>query len=94
MEKRFLYNGGKHKMGRSGLYSVFHWGNVLYIMEINKKRNEIYIQAVQTLKWAKRFIFSLPLEKRFIYNGDTQTEKWAVHNEVYIQSSIGETFYI
>ena len=21
-------------------------------------------------------------------------EKWAVHNEVYIQSSIGETFYI
>ena len=36
-----------------------------------------------------RFIFSLPLAKRFIYNGDKQTEKWAVHNEVYIQSSIG-----
>ena len=27
-----------------------------------------------------RFIFSLPLEKRFVYNGDKQTEKWAVHN--------------
>ena len=41
-----------------------------------------------------RFIYSLPLGKRFIYNGDKQTEKWAVHNEVYIQSSIGETFFI
>ena len=39
-----------------------------------------------------RFIFSLPLEKRVIYNGGKQTEKWAVHNEVYIQYSIGETF--
>ena len=27
---------------------------------------------------------NLPLEKRFIYNGGKQTEKWAVHNEVYI----------
>ena len=41
-----------------------------------------------------RFIYSLPLGKRFIYNGDKQTEKWAVHNEVYIQSSSGETFFI
>ena len=81
---------------QKGLYSVFHWRNVLYngdgdkqhigeiIMEINKQRNG----------HTKRFIFSLPLEKRFIYNGGKQTEKWAVHNEVYIQSSIGETFYI
>ena len=36
-----------------------------------------------------RFICSLPFEKRFIYNGDKQTEEWADHNEVYIQSSIG-----
>ena len=70
---------------QKGLYSVFHWRNVLYIMEINKQRNG---------QFTMRFIFSLPLEKRFIYNGDKQTEKWAVHNEVYIQSSIGETFYI
>ena len=42
-----------------------------------------------------RLIYSLPLGKRFIYNGDKQTEKWPVHNEVYIQSSIGENvFYI
>ena len=41
-----------------------------------------------------RFIYSLPLEKRFKYNGDKQTEKWAVHNEIYMQSSIRETFYI
>ena len=54
---------------QKGLYS--HWGNVLYIMEINKKRNWQY---------PKRFIYSLPLGKRFVYNGDTQTEKWAVHN--------------
>ena len=54
-------------------------------MEVNKQRNG---------QFTMRFIFSLPLEKRFIYNGGKQTEKWAVHNEVYIQSSIGETFYI
>ena len=54
-------------------------------MEINKQRNGQY---------TKRFIFSLPLEKRFISNGDTQTEKLTVHNEVYVQSSIGESFYI
>ena len=74
-------------MGSSqrGLYSVFHWRNVLNIMEVNKQRNG---------QFAMRFIYSLPLEKRFIYNGGKQTEKWAVHNEVYIQSSIGETFYI
>ena len=70
---------------QKGLYSVFHWRNVLYIMEVNKQRNG---------QFTMRFIFSLPLEKRFIYNGGKQTEKWAVHNEVYIQSSIGETFYI
>ena len=54
-------------------------------MEIHKQRN-----------WQSttRFIFSLPLEKRFTYNGGKQTEKWAVHNEDYTQSSIGETFYI
>ena len=52
-------------------------------MEINKQRNG------QFTMW---FIFSLPLEKRVIYNGGKQTEKWAVHNEVYLQSSIGETF--
>ena len=47
-------------------------------MEINKQRNGQY---------TKRFIFSLPLEKRFIYNGDKQTEKLSsVHNEVYIFS--------
>ena len=51
----------------------------------NKERNG---------QFAMRFIYSLPLGKRFIYDGDKQTEKWAVHNEVYIQSSIGETFYI
>ena len=73
--------GSAHK----GLYSVFHWRNVLYIMEINKQRNGQYTM---------RFIFSLPFEKRFIYNGDKQTEEWADHNEVYTQSSIGETFYI
>ena len=38
-------------------------------MEINKQRNG---------QFTMRFIFSLPLEKRFIYNGDKQTEKWAV----------------
>ena len=54
-------------------------------MEINKQRNGQY---------TKRFLFSLPLEKCFTSNGDTQTEKLAVHNEVYIQSSIGETFFI
>ena len=54
-------------------------------MEINKQRNGQYTM---------RFIFSLPLEKRFIYNGDKQTEEWSDHNEVYTQSSIGETFYI
>ena len=54
-------------------------------MEIHKQRN---------WQFTTRFIFSLPLEKRFTYNGGKQTEKWAVHNEVYIQSSIGETFYI
>ena len=63
------------------IYSVFHWRNVLYIMEINKQRNG---------QFTMRFIFSLPLEKRFTYNGGKQTE----NNEVYIQSSIGETFYI
>ena len=63
----------------------YHWGNVLYIMEINKQRNG---------QFTMRFIYSLPLGKRFIYNGDKQTEEWAVHNEVYIHSSIGETFYI
>ena len=52
-------------------------------MEINKQRNR---------QFTTRFIFSLPLEKRFIYNGDKQTEKWAVHNEVYIQSSIEKRF--
>ena len=70
---------------QKGLYSVFHWKNVLYIMEIHKQRN---------WQFTTRFIFSLPLEKRFISNGDTQSEKLTVHNEVYIQSSIGETFYI
>ena len=54
-------------------------------MEVNKQRNG---------QFAMRFIYILPLEKRFIYNGGKQTEKWAVRNEVYIQSSIGETFYI
>ena len=54
-------------------------------MEVNKQRNGQYTM---------RFIFSLPFEKRFIYNGDKQTEEWADHNEVYTQSSIGETFYI
>ena len=48
-------------------------------MEVNKQRNG---------QFTMRFIFSLPLAKRFIYNGDKQTEKWAVHNEIYIQSSI------
>ena len=28
-----------------------------------------------------RFIHSLPLGERFIYNGDKQTEKWAVHKK-------------
>ena len=71
---------------QNGVYiSVFHWRNVLYLMEIHKQRN---------WQFTTRFIFSLPLEKRFTYNGGKQTEKWAVHNEVYIQSSIGETFYI
>ena len=37
-------------------------------MEINKQRNGQYTM---------RFIYSLPLEKRFIYNGGKQTEKWA-----------------
>ena len=54
-------------------------------MEANKQRNG---------QFTMRFIYSLPLGKRFIYNGDKQTEKWAVHKKVYIQSSIGETFYI
>ena len=54
-------------------------------MEVNKQRNG---------QFAMRFIYSLPLGKRFIYNGDKQTEKSTVHNEVYIQSSIGETFFI
>ena len=70
---------------QKGLYSVFHWRNVLYLMEINKQRNGLITM---------RFTHSLPLGKRFIYNGDKQTEKWAVHKKVYIQSSIGETFYI
>ena len=69
---------------QKGLYSVFHWRNVLYIMEIHKQRN---------WQFTTRFIFSLPLEKRFKYNGGKQTEKWAVRNEVYIHS-IGETLYI
>ena len=43
----------------------------------------VYIQTLRN-----RFMFSLPLEKRFTYNGGKQTEKWAVHNEVYLQSSI------
>ena len=62
-------------MGSSqrGLYSVFHWRNVLYIMEVNKQRNG---------QFAMRFIYCIPLGKRFIYNGDKQTEKWAVHNGV------------
>ena len=30
-----------------------------------------------------RFIFSLPLEKRVIYNGGKQTEKWAVHKFIF-----------
>ena len=38
-------------------------------MEVNKQRNG---------QFAMRFIYSLPLGKRFIYNGDKQTEKWAV----------------
>ena len=45
-------------------------------------------------QFTMRFIYSLPLGKRFIYNGGKQTEKWAVRNEVYIQSTIGATFYI
>ena len=54
-------------MGSSqrGLYTVFHWGNVIYKMEINKQRNR---------QFTTRFIFSLPLEKRFLYNGGKQTE--------------------
>ena len=56
---------------QKGLYSVFHWRNVLNIMEINKQRNG---------QFAMRFIYSIPLGKRFIYNGDEQREKWAVHN--------------
>ena len=54
-------------MGSSqrGLYSVFHWRNVLYIMEVNKQRNG---------QFTMRFIFSLPLEKHFIYNGGKQKE--------------------
>ena len=54
-------------------------------MEANKQRNG---------QFTMRFIYCIPLGKRFIYNVDKQTERWAVHNEVYIQSSIGETFYI
>ena len=54
-------------------------------MEINKQRNG---------QITMRFIHSLPLGKSFIYNGDKQTEKWAVHKRVYAQSSIGEMFYI
>ena len=73
--------GSAHK----GLYSVFHWRNVSHLMEIHKQRN---------WQFTTRFVFSLPLEKRFTYNGGKQTEKWAVHNEVYIQSSIGETCFI
>ena len=34
-------------------------------MEINKQRNG---------QFTTRFIFSLPLEKRFLYNGGKQTE--------------------
>ena len=87
-------------MGSSqrGLYSVFHWRNVLYIMEVNKQRNgqfamrfiynEVYIYGGQ-----QRNPFAMGNCILYIY-GDKQTEKWAVHNEVYIQSSIGETFYI
>ena len=63
------------------IYSLPLSRNVLYIMEINKQRNGQFRGFIQ-------------LEKRFTYNGGKQTEKWAVHNEVYIQSSIGETFYI
>ena len=73
----FIYNGDKQTSDHNEVYTI--WGNVLYIMEINKQRNGQY---------TTRFIFSLPLAKRFIYNGDKQTEKWAVHNEIYIQSSI------
>ena len=66
-----------------------------FIHSLPLEKRFIYNGDKQTEKWAvtMRFIFSLPLEKRFIYNGDKQTEKWAVH-QVYIQSSIGETFYI
>ena len=53
-------------------------------MEVSKQRNG---------QFTTRFIFSLPLEKRFKYNGGKQTEKWAVRNEVYILYSIGETLY-
>ena len=52
-------------------------------MEVNKQRNG---------QFTMRFIYSLPLEKRFIYNGDKQTEKWAVHNEVYIHLPLGKRF--
>ena len=95
-----------------GLYSVFHWRNVFYIMDISKQRNgQFTMRFIFSFQFEKRFIYngdkqqrngqitmrfihSLPLGKRFIYNGDKQTEKWAVHKKVYIQSSIGETFYI
>ena len=40
-------------------------------MEVNKQRNG---------QFAMRFIYCIPLGKRFIYNGDEQREKWAVHN--------------
>ena len=52
-------------------------------MEVNKQRNG---------QFTMRFIYSLPLEKRFIYNGDKQTEKWAVHNEVYISLPLEKRF--
>ena len=66
--KRFIYNGDKQTEKwavHNEVYIVFHWRNVLYIMEINKQRNG---------QFTTRFIFSLPLEKRFLYNGGKHTE--------------------
>ena len=93
-EKGFIYNGDKQTLkwaDHNEVYIQSSIGETFYkkvYMEIsngNKQRN---------WQFTTRFIFSLPLEKRFISNGDKQTEEWSDHNEVYIQSSIGETFYI
>ena len=69
----------------TGLYSVFHWRNVFYIMEVNKHNGH-----------TMRFIYSLPLEKRFIYNGDKMGKHW--RNVFYIMEVNGQlrftTFYI